>query len=75
MGARADLLVLDTQDAALLGMPAERLLDALVFSSPGQPFRDVMVAGRWALRDHRPTGGSDTAARFAGAMHALWDAA
>jgi formimidoylglutamate deiminase len=75
VGARADLLVLDTQDAAVLGIPAERLLDALVFSSPGQPFRDVMVAGRWALRDHRSTGARDTAARFADAMRALWDAA
>jgi formimidoylglutamate deiminase len=75
VGARADLLVLDTRDSSLLGIPAERLLDALVFSSPGQPFRDVLVAGRWALRDHRPTGGTDTAERFASAMQALWDAA
>jgi formimidoylglutamate deiminase len=72
-GARADLLVLDARDSSLLGIPAERMLDALVFSSPGQPFRDVMVAGRWALRDHSCTGGADTAARFADAMHALWD--
>ena len=66
VGARADLLVLDTQDDALLGVPAERLLDALVFSSPGRPFRDVMVAGRWVRRS------AGTAARFADAMHALW---
>ena len=59
----------------LLGVPAERLLDALVFSSPGRPFRDVMVAGRWALRDHRPAGGADIAARFAAAMHTLWGGA
>ena len=65
-GARADLLVLDTQDDALLGVPAERLLDALVFSSPGRPFREVMVAGRWVQRS------TGTAARFADAMHALW---
>jgi len=71
VGARADLLVLDTQDAALLGVPAERLLDALVFSSPGRPFRDIMVAGRWTLRAHRGNG-DDTAARFAAAMQALW---
>ncbi len=75
VGARADLLVLDTQDTPLLGLPAERLLDALIISSPGQPFRDVMVAGRWALRSHQPTGGGDIAARFVGAMHALWDTA
>jgi formimidoylglutamate deiminase len=66
VGARADLLVLDTQDDALLGVPAERLLDALVFSSPGRPFREVMVAGRWVRR------AAGTAERFADAMHALW---
>lgn len=70
VGARADLLVLDTQDGALLGVPDERLLDALVFSGPGRPFRDVMVGGRWALRSHRAA--SDTAARFSAAMRALW---
>ena len=69
-GARADLLVLDPQDSALLGVPAERLLDALVFSGPGRPFRDVMVAGRWARRAHRGDGAM--AARFAAAMQALW---
>jgi formimidoylglutamate deiminase len=72
-GARADLLVLDTQDTSLLGLPAERLLDALVFSSPGRPFRDVMVAGRWALRDHQPRGGVDLPTRFAAAMRELWE--
>jgi len=66
VGARADLLVLDTQDDALLGVPVERLLDALVFSSPGRSFREVMVAGRWVRRS------ADTATRFADAMHTLW---
>jgi formimidoylglutamate deiminase len=75
VGARADLLVLDTQDSSLLGLPAERLLDALVFSSPGQPFRDVMVAGRWALREHRLQGQADITPRFAAAMLELWQAA
>jgi formimidoylglutamate deiminase len=75
VGARADLLVLDTQDSSLLGLPAERLLDALVFSSPGQPFRDVMVAGRWALREHRLQGRADITPRFAAAMLELWQAA
>jgi formimidoylglutamate deiminase len=75
VGARADLLVIDTQDANLLGIPAERLLDVLVFSSPSQPFRDVMVAGRWALRAHRPASAADAGAHFAAAMRALWDEA
>ena len=61
--------MLDTQDPGLLGVPDERRLDALVFSSPGRPFRDVLVAGRWAQRAHR---GADTAARFSDAMRVLW---
>lgn len=72
-GARADLLVLDTGDASLLGIPQERLLDALLFSSPATPFRDVLVGGRWALRAHRPVA-ADPGPAFAAAMHALWQA-
>lgn len=46
-GARADLLVVDTNDPALAGYDDEHLLDALVFSSPARPFARAMVAGRW----------------------------
>ena len=73
-GARADLLVLDGQDSALLGVPGERRLDALVFSSPARPFRDVLVAGRWALREHRAPQAHDSAAGFADAMRQIWQA-
>ena len=55
-GARADLAVADPEDAALRDMPPAHLLDALTFVSPGRPFRDVMVAGRWALRNGRAPG-------------------
>jgi formimidoylglutamate deiminase len=72
-GARADALVVDVNDAALLGIPASRLLDALVFSSPARPWRDVMVAGRWVVREHRHARQSEIAARFAAAMQALWN--
>ena len=34
-----------------------------------------MVAGRWALRAHRPASAADAGAHFAAAMHALWDGA
>ncbi len=52
-GARADLLVVDTDDSSTLALPDERLLDALIFSSPSRPWRDVMVGGRWVVRNHR----------------------
>jgi formimidoylglutamate deiminase len=73
-GARADLLVVDLQDHALLGVPAAQLLDALVFSSPGRPWRDVMVAGKFVIANHRHGAADRCAQAFAPAMHALWGA-
>jgi formimidoylglutamate deiminase len=70
-GARADALVVDVQDSSLLGIPGERLLDALVFSSPGRPWRDVLVAGRWVVRGHRHAQAEAIASRFAAAMDEL----
>ena len=66
-GARADLLLLDPHEPALCGLPASHRLDGLVFAAPARPFARVMVAGRW-----RRTRRDDLAARFAGAMQALW---
>jgi formimidoylglutamate deiminase len=65
-GARADLLVLDTQDDALLGLPTSHVLDGLVFAAPTRPFAAVMVAGRWVGPP-----AADTAAAFSAAMTAL----
>ena len=70
-GARADLVVLDERDAALVGVPSSHTLDAVVFSGPGRPVRDVLVAGRFVLRDgvHARTASIDAA--FRDAMDAL----
>ena len=66
-GARADLLVLDRLDPALRGLPADHLLDGIVFTASARPFARVMVAGRWcALNDE------GIASRFDDAMQALW---
>jgi len=72
-GARADALLIDTRDSQLLGIPAERLLDAMVFSSPARPWREVMVAGRWRLLE--PGSVTRIAQRFAQAMDELWSGA
>ena len=48
-GARADLLVVDTDDPALADRDDHHLLDTLVFSSPTRPFARVMMGGRWAV--------------------------
>jgi formimidoylglutamate deiminase len=74
-GARADALVVDMQGASLLGIPAAQLLDALVFSSPGRPWRDVMVAGKWVVQDHRHAAAETVARRFEAAMREIWEGA
>ena len=47
LGARADLLVLNTEDPAFAGMARSHWLDAVVFAAAAQPFLRVMAAGRW----------------------------
>ena len=66
VGQRADFSVLDPQSPSLLGIPADYVLDALVFSSPDTRFGSVYVAGQPAHL-HNDAG-------FAPAMHALWGA-
>ncbi|HYB49661.1 MAG TPA: formimidoylglutamate deiminase [Burkholderiaceae bacterium] len=72
VGARADLLVVDTNTPALLGVPASYTLDALVFSSPIRPFRDTLVAGRWVTRNHHCSAADRIGARFVDAMQQIW---
>lgn len=70
-GARADALVIDLSSPNLLGVPASHVLDALVFSSPGRPWRDVMVGGRWVVTDHRHDSAAAIAREFVPAMELL----
>jgi formimidoylglutamate deiminase len=65
VGARADLVVINDNDPALVGLPASHLLDGLVFAAPTQPFARVMVAGAWLPP-------RDTGVAFATAMQELW---
>jgi formimidoylglutamate deiminase len=50
-GARADLLVLNEDDAALAEQPADCVLDAAIFGPARAPVRHVMSGGRWIVRD------------------------
>jgi formimidoylglutamate deiminase len=51
VGRRADWLVLDPSHAALAGATLEGTLDHVVFAAADRAIRDVMVAGRWVVRD------------------------
>ena len=54
-GCRADFVVLNADDPALAAQPVDALLDAAIFGPCRQPVRDVMVGGRWVVRDgHHP---------------------
>ncbi|MEO7105297.1 MAG: formimidoylglutamate deiminase [Rhodoferax sp.] len=64
VGQRADFAVLDAQSPSLLGVPADHLLDALVFSSPDARFDSVYVAGQPAQIAND--------AGFVSAMRTLW---
>ena len=65
VGRRADWLVLDADHPALAGAREDRVLDRLVFGAAPGAIRDVMVAGRWVVRDRRHAAEADSARRFA----------
>ena len=69
VGQRADFLVLDTDSPSLLGVPADHVLDAMIFSSPDARLSHVFVAGRRVL-----AGDEDRvlAQGMRDAMHDLW---
>jgi formimidoylglutamate deiminase len=48
-GRRADLVVLNGDDPALVEQPAQNVLDAAIFGPGRNIVRDVMVAGRWVI--------------------------
>jgi formimidoylglutamate deiminase len=49
VGHRADLVVLNGDDPALVEQAPQNVLDAAIFGPGRQIVRDVMVAGRWVI--------------------------
>lgn len=51
-GLRADLIELDPDHPTLVGQTKDTVLDAWIFSSSTEaPVRNVMVGGKWMIRD------------------------
>jgi formimidoylglutamate deiminase len=67
-GCRADLIVLESDQPALAGQPPDALLDAAIFGPCRQPVRDVMVGGRWVVRDGHHPREAETLARYRAAL-------
>ncbi|HEX7117610.1 MAG TPA: amidohydrolase family protein [Longimicrobiales bacterium] len=79
VGRAADLILVDADNARLQPLvhrtDFSNLAANLVYAATGQDVTDVMVAGRWAVRDHRllPVDAAATWAELARAATALYD--
>jgi len=70
-GKRADLVVLDAEHVDLAGSVGDAIANALVFSGATALVRDVMVAGRWAVRDRRHPAEEQAAQAYKAALKQL----
>ena len=70
-GHRADLVVLNTADPALAEQEIATMLDAAIFGPCRSPVRDVMVGGRWVVREGHHADESAVLARYRKTMAAL----
>ena len=70
-GMRADLVVLDGAHINLAGRRGDALLDSLVFCGSERMVRQVMVGGRWVVRDGHHAEEEAIAARYAKVGSAL----
>jgi formimidoylglutamate deiminase len=70
-GRRADWLALDAAHPALIGASAETALDHLLFAGGSAAIRDVMVGGRWVIKEHRHVAEGEVASEFRETMQRL----
>ncbi|GAB3372582.1 formimidoylglutamate deiminase [Azotobacter armeniacus] len=71
VGRRADLLVLDGADPYLASSEGDQLLNRWLFAGGDRQVRDLMVAGRWVVREGRHADEERTARAFAGVLAML----
>jgi formimidoylglutamate deiminase len=71
VGSRADWLVLDASHPAMAGVADDAALDRLVFAGADKAIRDVMVNGRWVVKDYRHSQDDQLRGRFASVMASL----
>jgi formimidoylglutamate deiminase len=71
VGRRADWLVLDAAHPSMVGAAADTALDHVLFAGGDAAIRDVMVAGRWMIKDRRHAAEDELRPRFAALMRRL----
>lgn len=70
-GCRADLVVLNAMDPALVEREGDALLDAAIFGPVRQPVRDVMVSGHWRVREGHHAGEGPALAAYRATLRRL----
>jgi formimidoylglutamate deiminase len=71
VGRRADWLVLDASHPAMAGAADAAALDRLLFAGADKSIRDVMVGGRWVVKDRRHGADDRMRESFPRVMNAL----
>ena len=71
-GLSADLFTVDLDDVSIAGNSGNDLLPLAVFSLSRSAIRDVMVNGRWVVRDQRHPLQEEIIARFKELHRKLW---
>jgi formimidoylglutamate deiminase len=71
VGRRADWLVLDAAHPAMAGATPDAAFDRLLFAGADRAIRDVMVAGRWVVKDHHHAADNGLRGDFTRAMKDL----
>ncbi len=70
-GRRADWLVLDGAHDSMAGAAEDAAFDHLIFAGGDAAIRDVMVAGRWVIKDRRHAAEDELRPRFGDLMRRL----
>lgn len=71
VGWRADLLVLDADHPLLWEKHGDTVLDSWIFSGDRSVVRDVMVGGRWRVRERHHSGEDAAADRYRSTLRQL----
>ena len=71
-GSSADFFTVDLDDVSIAGNSGNDLLPLAVFSLSRSAIRDVMVSGRWVVRDQRHPLQEEIVSRFKELHRKLW---
>ena len=73
VGQRADWLVLDGEDPYIATAKQDAILNRWLFAGGDRQIRDVMVAGKWVVRDGQHAAEEQSALAFARVLRELLD--